>query len=201
MLKWLMCACLAFITPLAAETKVLAFSGSTRQDSYNQKLIQQAAKIAESMGAKVTVINLRDYSMPFYDGDLEASQGLPQAAQRLQRLMKESQAIIIATPEYNGSVSGVLKNAIDWASRSEEGKPSREAFKGKKFALMSLSPGAGGGARALAHLSTIIENVGGKVVSTQLAVPNGYQAFDAQGLLKDPALREQLRQEIQQLLE
>jgi NAD(P)H-dependent FMN reductase len=200
MLKWILSIGLILTNPLAAEVKVLAFAGSTQTDSINKKLVRQAAKMAEEMGAKVQVIDLRDYTIPFYDGDLENLKGLPEGAKKLRQLMMENQAIIIATPEYNGSVSGILKNAIDWATRNEEGKPSRDAFLGKKFALLSASPSPAGGSRALEHLRTIIENVGGKVVTEQLALANAHQAFDPQGNLQDPATKEKLKKEIQELL-
>jgi len=93
------------------------------------------------MNATVTEIDLRDYPLPFYDGDLEANQGQPENAKKLIQLMKRSDLIIIASPNYNGSISGVLKNMIDWTSRSEEGKLSYVAFKNKKFLLLSTSPG------------------------------------------------------------
>ncbi len=199
MWKVLLTMGLMAVAPLAAEVKVLAFSGSTREDSVNKALIKDAAEIARQMGANVKVIDLRDYPMPFYDADVE-KRGMPENAKRLRKLMVESQAVIIASPEYNGSLSAVLKNAIDWTSRSEDGQPSREAFQGKKFAIMSASPGPGGGSRGLEHLRTIIGNVGGTVISQQVLVPHSYTAFDNQGRLKDPALQQQLQQEIQQLL-
>lgn len=185
-------------TLVASEVKVLAISGSTREDSWNKKLAKNAADLAKQMGATVTYVDLRDYPMPFYDADIEA-QGMPENAKRLRKQMMESQAMIIATPEYNGSVSAVLKNAIDWASRNEQGQPSQDAFKGKKIALMSTSPGGGGGARALGHLRSIIENVGGEVVSVQTAVPNAQTTFKSDGTLL-PASQEQLKQEVQLLL-
>lgn len=199
MFKWICMLCLACMAPLAAETKILAFSGSIREDSLNKKLVLSAANIARQMGATVKIINLNEFEMPFYNADLESQRGQPENAKRLRQLMMQSDAIIIASPEYNGSLSGVLKNAIDWASRDEAGKPSRDAFKGKKFAIMSTSPGPGGGARGLEHLRSIIQDVGGEVVKQQVTVPDGFKAFDEQGNLKDPALREQLKQEIQQI--
>ncbi|KIC71214.1 NADPH-dependent FMN reductase [Candidatus Protochlamydia amoebophila] len=200
MLKWMLCIGLVLTSPLAAELKVLAFSGSTQIDSLNRKFVHQAAKIAEEMGAKVQIIDLRDYSIPFYDGDLENAKGLPENAKKLRQLMMESQAIIISTPEYNGSLSGVLKNAIDWATRNEQGKPSRDAFAGKKFAILSASPSPSGGSHALDHLRAVIEGVGGKVVSEQVALSNAHQAFDSQGNLQDPVIKEKLKKEIQELL-
>lgn len=200
MLKYYFSLLLLCSAPLAAaDTKVLAISGSTREDSWNKKLVKNAADLAKQMGATVTYVDLRDFQMPFYDADVEAK-GMPENAKRLRKMMIDSQAIIIATPEYNASISAVLKNALDWASRDEQGNPSRDAFKGKKFAIMSTSPGPGGGSRALAHLRAIIENVGGEVVTVQTAVPNAHEAFKTEGALQVPATQDQLKQEVQMLL-
>lgn len=192
-----MILCVALSATLSAEIKVLAFAGSTREDSVNKKLVSEAANLARQLGASVTVIDLRDYPTPFYDADLEAAQGMPVKAKELRRLMIDSQAIFIASPLYNGSVSAVLKNAIDWASRGENGGSSREAFKGKKFAIMSASPSAKGGAKGLTHLRAILEDIGGTVIPQQVALPDAYHAFDDQGRLKN----EQIKAELQQLVE
>ena len=200
MFKWLLFLSLICTGYLVAETKVLVFAGSTRQDSLNKKLAREAVRLAQQSGAFVKWIDLRDYPMPFYDRDLETQQGMPENAKKLRNLMKESDAIMIATPEYNGSISGVLKNAIDWASRDERGQPSREAFKGKRFAIMSASPSEGGGNRALQHLRTIIQDIGGEVIPLQVSVPNASHAFTPQGELKDVQIKDQLEQEVQQLL-
>lgn len=205
MKKWLLAGslaagCLTLSTPIAAETKILAFAGSTRANSYNKQLVGEAATIARQMGATVTVIDLKDYPMPFYDADLEKNQGMPENAKRLRTLMINSDAIIIASPEYNGSVSAVLKNTLDWASRSEDGQSSREAFKGKKFAIMSASPGQGGGARGLVHLQQIIENVGGEVVQKEVTVKQAYTVMSGSGPIEDAAIKQELEQEVQQLL-
>ncbi len=197
--KLFLIACLFVCGTAAAETKILAIAGSTREGSYNKILVSQAAKVASQMGAKVTVVDLKDYPMDFYDGDLEAKQGMPLNAKKLRQMMIDSDAIIIATPEYNGSISAVLKNAIDWVSRSETGSYANDAFSGKKFALLSASPGASGGARGLQHLRAIIEGVGGKVIAVGVSVPQAHEAFDAAGQLKNPQLRESLKKEIQQL--
>jgi len=161
---------LAFIFPLAAEMKVTAFSGSLRENSINKKLMRQAVEFAKVIGATVTVIDLKDYRMPYYDGDLEAGKGMPKMAKKFRNLLLASDAIIISSPEYNGSISGVLKNAIDWASRSEEGSFSQDAFKGKKIAIMSASPGRLGGARALKHLRFILEDLGANVIEKQVSI-------------------------------
>ncbi len=181
-------------TSLFAEINVLAFSGSTRADSYNQRLVQDAADLAEQMGANVTVINLRDYPMPFYDGDLEVNKGMPKNAQRLRKLMIESDAIIIASPEYNHSVSGVLKNALDWASRGEDGGASREAFKGKNFGIMSASPGKKGGRIGLGHLREIIDDAGGTVISEQVTIPYAHKYFADNERSDNPLLKKELQE-------
>lgn len=177
--------------PLLAKMNILVFAGSTRADSYNKKLAREAVEMAGKLGAKVTLIDLKDYPMPFYDGDLE-KEGMPKDAKRFRDLMIASDAIIIASPEYNGSVSAVLKNALDWASRDEKGNPSRQAFEGKRFALMSASPGEGGGARGLAHLRAIIENIGGTVLEQQTVVGRAHEAFtkDKLGTLNNEVKRE-----------
>ncbi len=195
MKKVFLLLCLAIFS-LSAEVKVLAFAGSTRADSYNKKLVNDAADMARQMGATVTVIDLKDYPMPFYDGDIESKQGLPKNAIKLRQLMIKNDAIIIASPEYNASISGVLKNALDWTSRGEKGGYSPDAFKGKKFAIMSASPGPGGGSRGLVHLRTIIEAAGGTVVPKQVTIPNAQEYFAVE---KRPP-NETLQEEIKQLL-
>jgi chromate reductase, NAD(P)H dehydrogenase (quinone) len=197
MWKWIMVFCLAFSANLSAETKILAFAGSAREDSANKKLIAEATQFARQVGANVTLIDLKDYQVPFYDADFEIKEGMPTKAKQLRQLMLQSDIILIASPEYNGSLSALLKNTIDWASRNEEGGGSRDAFKGKKFALMSASPGSGGGNRGLVHLRTILENLGGIVIPQQVTVPDAYNAFDAQGHIKN----ENLKKEIQQLVQ
>ena len=114
--------------------------------------------------------------------------------------MIKNDAIIIASPEYNASIPGMLKNLIDWTSRGEKGDYSPEAYKGKKFAIMSASPGKGGGARGLVHLRAVLEAAGGDVISKQGSIPEAHKAFDASGKLINSSLKEQLQQEIQQLI-
>ena len=200
MFKKLLLSCLVFIIPLVAEVKIVAFAGSTRKDSYNKKLIQLAAEMARQKGAKVTVIDLSDYPMPFYDADLEAKQGLPASAKKLRDLISQNDAIMISSPEYNGSVPGVLKNAIDWTSHDEKGQFSTDPYKAKKIGIMSASPGKGGGAGALVHLRTILQGVSGDVIATQVSVPEAYKAFDDKGKLVSAELTKKLQEEVEQLL-
>jgi NAD(P)H-dependent FMN reductase len=183
------------ICPLLAETKVLVFAGSTREGSFNKQLSKEAAEIAKRLGAQVTWIDLKDYPMPFYDADLEAK-GTPKSAKKFRDLMVASDMIVIASPEYNASIPALLKNALDWASRSE-GNASRSAFLGKKFALLSASPGAGGGARGLVHLRAIIEEVGGEVISEQVSVPSAYTSFSEEGM---DQIKDQLEGEMKDLI-
>jgi chromate reductase, NAD(P)H dehydrogenase (quinone) len=197
MWKWMLVACMACSAVLSAEVKVLAISGSTREASINKKLLEEAAGMARKMGADVTIINLNDYPSPFFSEDLEKEHGMPTKAKQLRQKMIQSDVILIASPEYNSSITAVLKNMIDWASRSDKGGPSRDAFQGKTFLIMSTSPGAGGGARGLTHLRAIIENIGGKVLEQQVAVPNGFNAFDAHGHLINPTTRSSLEQAVQ----
>lgn len=201
MFKWLLIlSTVVSMEMFAVEKKVLALSGSLREQSTNKKLMIEAVELARNEGAFVQVIDLRDFAMPFYDGDVEEKEGMPLKAKELRKLMEASDVIIIASPEYNSSVSGVLKNTLDWASRGETGGSSRSAFKGKKFVLLSTSPGRGGGARGLASLKGIIENIGGEVVGPSITVPDGYNAFNEQGKLTNTDTKANIKQNIQQAL-
>lgn len=188
---------LCFLSSLQAETKVLAFSGSLRNDSFNKKLINEAAEIAKGLGAEVTVIDLKEFPMPIYDSDLEQSEGMPESVRKFRSHLLESQVIIIATPEYNGSLSGALKNAIDWASRDEKGNGSRDAFKNKTFLVMSASIG-GGGQAVLNHLTQILERLGAKVSPRQVSITNATNAFNSDGKLINNTYKLALKQEIEQ---
>lgn len=166
--------------------KILAFAGSTREGSYNKKLVKLAAKGAQDAGAEVTFIDLKDFPMPLFDEDLEAAQGLPDAAKKLKKLMKDHHGFLIASPEYNSSLTAVLKNAIDWVSRKEsDTEPNLECFTGKTAAIMSASPGGLGGLRGLVHLRAILENIGVLVLPNQVTVSAAYNAFNDDSSLKD----------------
>lgn len=165
--------------------KVLAFAGSTRTDSYNKKLVKIAAAGARAAGAEVTVIDLRDFPMPLYDGDLEAKDGIPPAAQQFKKLLLSHQGLLIASPEYNSAISGVLKNAIDWASRQGPGETPLACFDKKIAALMSASPGALGGLRGLASVRLILGNIRVIVLPQQVAVGKANEAFNTDGSLND----------------
>lgn len=165
--------------------RILAFAGSTRQDSFNKRLVRIAASGARAAGAEVTELDLRDVPLPLFCEDVEARDGLPPAGLKLKQLLRSHQGLLIAAPEYNSSITAVLKNAIDWASRPEPGEPPLSCFTGKVAALMSASPGALGGLRGLVHVRAILGNIQVLVLPDQIAVGKAHEAFNADGSLKD----------------
>jgi NAD(P)H-dependent FMN reductase len=165
--------------------KILVFAGSTRRESFNKKLARVAADAARAAGAEVTFVDLAELPMPLYDGDLEAQSGVPANARKFKDLLLAHQGLLIASPEYNSSISGVLKNAIDWASRQEAGEPPLACFANKVAGLMSASPGALGGLRGLVTVRSILGNISVLVVTEQLAVSKAHEAFTPDGKLVD----------------
>ena len=167
-------------------TKILAFAGSVRKQSFNRRLVKIAAAGAERAGAQVTVIDLADYPMPLFDQDVEAEFGIPQNARLFKQLLMDHDGFLIASPEYNSAFSPLLKNAIDWASRSEKSdEPPLVAYKRKMAAVMAASPGNLGGLRGLVFIRMLLANLGTLVLPNQIAVANAHQAFDDKGLLVD----------------
>lgn len=181
--------------------KVLVFAGSTRMDSFNRKLALQAVAGLRAAGADATFADLRDYPMPLYDGDVEAAQGLPPIARAFKELVKAHDSIVIASPEYNGSFSALVKNVIDWISRPEGNEAHLVAFRGKKAALLATSPGPSGGQRGLRHLRELLEMIGVAVIPEQLTIPKAFDAFDAAGRLTRPQDLAQLQRVIASLVE
>ena len=175
---------------MSRTVKILAFAGSTRRESLNKRLVRVAAEGARQAGAEVTLLDLAELPLPLFDQDLEAAEGMPRNARRLKALMTGHDGFLISSPEYNSSISGVLKNAIDWASRREPEEPRLVAFAGKAAALMSASPGSLGGLRGLVHVRAILGNLGVLVLPEQKAVPRAHQAFTDDGSLADPRLQE-----------
>lgn len=177
---------------MASTPKILAFAGSTRIDSYNKKLVKIAAAGAKAAGAEVTYIDLRDLPLPLFDEDLEAQEGLPANARTFKDLLISHQGLLIASPEYNSSLTAVLKNAIDWASRPAPNEAPLAAFAGKVAGILSASPGALGGLRGLVHLRSILGNIKVLVLPDQIALPKAYEAFNPDGTLKDPKQQESI---------
>ena len=181
-----------------SKPKILAFAGSTRSGSYNKKLIAVASEQAQAAGAEIKLIDLRDYPMPLYDGDLETGSGLPEKAAELKLEMEKVDAFLIASPEYNSSISAVLKNTLDWASRP--GAVEGSVYAGKTAALISASPGALGGLRGLNHLRSILMNVGVLVITQQQAISKAHEAFDEGGQLIDKGTEDRLRGVVEELV-
>ena len=167
--------------------RILALAGSTRQESYNRRLVRLAAEGAREAGAETTVIDLRDYPLPLFDEDLEAREGLPEAARQLRAAFQAHDGLLIASPEYNSSLPAVLKNAIDWLSRPQPGEAPLACFNGKVAAILSASPGALGGLRGLVHLRAILSNINVLVLPEQIAVPRAHEAFADGNRLRDEA--------------
>jgi chromate reductase, NAD(P)H dehydrogenase (quinone) len=168
-----------------AGPRILAFAGSTRTESFNRKLLRVAVAAAERAAAEVTTLDLKDYVLPLYDGDLEVS-GLPEAAIRLRDVIRAHDGLLIATPEYNGGLSAVLKNALDWTSRAHQGEPQLAVFAGKAAALLAASPGAYGGTRALVQLRAVLTTLRVLVLPEQFALTLAGQAFGPDGSLTNP---------------
>jgi len=168
--------------------KILALSGSIRRDSWNRKLIQTAVDAAQAAGGDVTLIDLADYPLPLYNGDLEDKDGLPDNALRLKALFKDHDALLIASPEYNSSIPPLLKNTIDWVSREWQGESGLVPYQNKVAAIMAASPGSLGGMRMLPHLRQILNALGVLVLPGQFSLSNADEAFDADsGALLEPA--------------
>lgn len=171
---------------------ILVFAGSAREDSFNKQLARLAADRIEALGGEPTFIDLRDYPMPLYDGDLEAESGLPENALALRRLLAEHQGLLIASPEYNGFITPLLKNTIDWLTRPHEGDSGLKLFQGRIAAVVSASPGGLGGIRSLALIRQLLGNIGVTVLPDQLAVARAKEAFDDDGSLASDGQQQKL---------
>jgi NAD(P)H-dependent FMN reductase len=170
---------------------VLAFAASLRERSNNRKLIREAADFARRAGAEVDLADFREFEMPLYDGDENDVSGLPPGALELKRRIDRADAIMIAAPEYNYSISGVLKNAIDWVSRA---RPM--PWRGRSIYLMSASPSPMGGIRGLWQTRIPLEGCGSIVFPDMFALPNAASAFDKHGRLLDETAIDRLRCEV-----
>jgi chromate reductase, NAD(P)H dehydrogenase (quinone) len=176
------------------KVKILIFAGSARKDSLNKKLAKLAADEVSVVGAEASLVDLKDFPMPLYDGDLEAESGLPPEAKKFKELLKSSHAFIIASPEYNSSISPLLKNVLDWASRKENGEAPLEAFSGKVAAIMSASPGGLGGIRGLVQLRAMLENIQVMVIPDQVTISMAHDLFLEDGKIKDSKKHDQIKQ-------
>lgn len=166
--------------------KILVIPGSARRDSINRKLAAAAANIAGEWGAQTDVVGPEDLDLPLFDQDLEDASGLPAAARSLKERFIEADGLLFVSPEYNSSITPLMKNIIDWVSRSEkEDEPPLSAYRGKTAALLAASPGALGGLRGLVHLRSILGNIGVVVTPTQFALASASGKFAEDGTLTD----------------
>ena len=165
--------------------RIVVFAGSARMDSLNKKLARVAAGAVQAAGAKATFVDLADYPLPLYDGDLEAREGIPPNARRLKDLFIAHHGLLIVSPENNASVSALLKNTLDWISRQDGEESGLVPYKAKVAAIAGASPGALGGLRGLTHLRAILQNLNVLVLSEQFALGRAHEAFDQDGSLKD----------------
>lgn len=181
--------------------RLLFFAGSTRKGSHNKKLARLARHIASANGIEGVFVDLKDYPMPLYNGDLEAEQGPPLKAQEFKALLEEYQGVFIASPEYNSSITPLLKNALDWVTRVRaRGETGLEVYKTRVFAISGASPGYYGAMRSLLHLRQILEvGIGATVIPQQLALPRAGDAFEEDGSLKDKAQQNMLKSVIEAL--
>ncbi len=185
---------------MTSSVKLLFFAGSARNGSHNKRLAKLGATIAEANGIASTVADLGDYPMPLYDADLENTEGVPDNARKLEALMRIHNGVFIACPEYNASITPLLKNTLDWMSRIRSEGGEVPVFKSRVFALGSSSPGGMGGLRGLTTVRTVLEiGLGALVLPDQFAVPRASDAYDEHGHLKSKDANEQFKTLIQKL--
>jgi NAD(P)H-dependent FMN reductase len=178
----------------APKLQVLVFAGSLRDESLNRKLAALAAGVAERAGAVVDHATLRDFDVPAYDGDAEPASGMPPGAQALRQRLAASDAFIIASPEYNASMPGVLKNLIDWTSRFRP-----QPFDARHGLLMSASPSMAGGNRGLWALRVPLEHLGARIFPDMFSLAMAHKAFAGDDFA-DPGLRARFEANVQAFL-
>lgn len=159
---------------------ILFFAGSLRADSVNKKYAKEALRVARELGHDGTFLDLKAHPLPVYDGDDEAATGIPAAAKAIAEQVAKADALVIATPEYNGSIPGGLKNLIDWLSRMQP-----MPLAGKSLLLLSAAPGPLSGVRGLWHTRVPFEAVGVHVFPNMVGLGGAFDAFDTNGQLKD----------------
>lgn len=160
------------------QPRIVAFSGSARRESLNRKLLHAVVVAAREAGADVTLLDLNEYALPVYHGDLEDEKGLPENAQRLIQHISDHDALLIASPEYNSMITPLLKNTIDWCTRGDD-----SPFPGKVAAVVSASPGQMGGIRSMTQARQLLTHLGCHVIPQQCVLPKADEAFDEKGTL------------------
>lgn len=171
--------------------RVLVLSASLRRDSLNHRLASLAARIVREKGSDAELASVGDFDVPFYDQDVETESGLPPGAQAFCKRLKEVDAFIIASPEYNASMPGVLKNLIDWVSRARP-----QPFNGKQGLLVSASPAMGGGNRGLWSLRVPLEHLGARVYPDMFSLAQAHDAFTDDGRIANDLLEKRFEDTI-----
>ena len=186
---------------MSEHVRLLFLAGSAREQSFNKRLARLGADIAQANGLPSTFADLGDYPMPLYDGDLEAAEGPPETAERLKNLLLVHQGVFIACPEYNSSITPLLKNSLDWVSRVRaEDEPPLQVFKTRVFAIGSASPGGYGGIRGLMTVRQVLQiGLGALVLPGQVAVGRAGDAFGEDGHLTDKGLQDMFKRLIEDL--
>lgn len=173
---------------------VLVFAASLRAGSLNRTLAAMAARVAQQTGANVEHAAMRDFDVPWYDGDVESANGIPKGAEEFRRRLTACDAFIIASPEYNASMPGVIKNLIDWASRFRP-----QPFDGKHGLLMSASPSMVGGNRGLWSLRMPLEHLGARIYPDMFSLAQAHKAL-VEGDIADSALKSRFEKTVQAFL-
>jgi NAD(P)H-dependent FMN reductase len=186
---------------MTSSVRLLFFAGSSRVGSYNKRLAVLGDKIAAANGIAATFADIGDYPMPIFNGDIEAVEGPPDNAYKFKELMAAHSGIFIACPEYNASITPLLKNTLDWVSRVREpGMTGAEVYKTRVFALGSASNGGMGGLRGLNTVRQVLElGLGALVLPDQFAVPRAADAFGEDGHLKNKDSQETFKALLQKL--
>lgn len=172
-----------------AQLKILVLGAARRKDSLNARLARLAAQVATSQGASVRLAEMAEFDCPSYDQDVEVASGIPDGAQAFCRSLRESDAFIIASPEYNASMPGHLKNSIDWVSRVRP-----QPFNGKQAFLLSASPSMGGGNRGLWSLRVPLEHLGARVYPDMFSLAQAHDAFGADGRIANGMLQQRFEE-------
>jgi chromate reductase, NAD(P)H dehydrogenase (quinone) len=177
--------------------KILLFAGSTRKGSYNKSLCIHAKELLDNDN-QVTLIDLKNTPLPLYDADYEQSNPYPKGLSELKSRLMQSDVIIIASPEYNGGITAVLKNTIDWLTRSEDKKADISPFRHKTAILMSASPSMLGGTKGLIHLRLILSHIKMLVLPEQFTLAKAHETFDENNRIKSQAYLERLKSVLMQ---
>lgn len=177
--------------------KILTFAGSLRKDSLNKKVCRNVVNyVQQNKLAEIEFVDLKPLEIPMYDGDFEASQGIPESVQKLCAKIREADAIIISSPENNGSIAAVLKNTVDWVSREKV-----VSITGKHVLLCAASPGALGGVRGLWHTRVPFEALGCHVYPDMMGFSKAHEAFDSENQIKDEKTKARFEKLLQSFIQ